>query len=163
MANFPLSDKLMQNYLNFLIKNTEYAESQGRIAVQEVIKIIIEKFPDSVVNFFADILFATQMVNCVKENDKEVLDIIQQTVKILLGRVQKERLLTYLKNSLSWIKSSNDFKTEKIQAAGFVGLQFLFQHAGELLTNSNNNCLADIAAAVKIIFLNYVKRQANFI
>lgn len=67
----------MQSSINFLIKNTEYSYEQGRIVVYDLLKIIIKSFPDKVLAFFGEILFVSLLVNLIKEENAEIVELIK--------------------------------------------------------------------------------------
>lgn len=84
LLNYPLSDKLLQNYINFLIKNTEYTDPNGRSLVYEVLKTFLEKFPEQVTRHFGEILFIALLVNKSKETVPNIQIQIQDMLKITL-------------------------------------------------------------------------------
>lgn len=45
LVNFPLTDKLIDKYVNFLVKNLDYEYVEGKETCYELLETILSKFP----------------------------------------------------------------------------------------------------------------------
>lgn len=121
LVDFPLSDKLVQNHINFLVKNVEYQETQGRLLVCQVIRTVTEKFPKPVIDHWTEILFVALIVAYVKESDGEVISCIDAIFRELFSRMESEKIRSLAAHCLKWIQ--DDAPNSKILQTGFLGLE----------------------------------------
>jgi len=54
LIEFPLSEKLIEKNLFFLLKNLEFEESSGRELISEILLKILDKFPVEVLEHYVD-------------------------------------------------------------------------------------------------------------
>jgi len=52
LVEFPLSEKLLQKHIYYLLKNIDYSEAPGRKIVIEAFEKIIIHFPEEIVNYY---------------------------------------------------------------------------------------------------------------
>ena len=55
LTEFPLSEKLIEKHLFFLLKNLEFEESSGRELISEILLKILTKFPVEVLEHYVDL------------------------------------------------------------------------------------------------------------
>ena len=56
MVEFPLSEKLIEKHLFFLIKNLDFDETSGRELISDILLKIINKFPLEVVEHYVNFI-----------------------------------------------------------------------------------------------------------
>ncbi|GAB4851882.1 hypothetical protein Ancab_031281 [Ancistrocladus abbreviatus] len=102
LLNYQLSQKRMQQHLDFLIINLRYEYATGREAVLEMLRAIIEKFPQRFVDEQSQALFVALVERLANDPDCQVLSLIGTAIQLLLGRISSNSRDSILKCSLAW-------------------------------------------------------------
>ncbi|KAL7595784.1 hypothetical protein Lser_V15G29528 [Lactuca serriola] len=102
LLDYSLSQKRLQQHLDFLLSNLRYEHSTGREAVLEMLHAIIMKFPPQVVNEQSQTLFLQLVVCLVNDSEKKVRLMTGAAIKLLIGRVTPQSLHSILEYTLSW-------------------------------------------------------------
>lgn len=89
LVNYPLESKRIKQHLNFLLKNTGYSSSSGRIQVLETLRLIIERFPLEVLDNFSELLFFSFTLRLANDKSPEVKKATFEVLKKLLVRTEK--------------------------------------------------------------------------
>ncbi|XP_073005480.1 uncharacterized protein [Typha latifolia] len=102
LLDYRLSDKRLQQHLDFLLTNLSYEHSSGREAVLEMLHAILIKFPKSVVDSQAQTFFLHLVVALANDHEHKVCSMVASVIKVLIGRVSQHSLHPIIDYSLSW-------------------------------------------------------------
>ncbi|KAL5994511.1 hypothetical protein ACLOJK_024564 [Asimina triloba] len=102
LLDYQLSDKRLQQHLDFLLANLSYEHPSGREAALEMIHVIIMKFPRSVVDSQAQTFFLHLVVCLANDSDNKVRSMVGTAIKLLIGHSSRHTLRPILQYSLSW-------------------------------------------------------------
>ncbi|KAF7849855.1 hypothetical protein BT93_L0220 [Corymbia citriodora subsp. variegata] len=102
LLDYHLSEKRLQQHLDFLLSNLRYEHSSGREAVLEMLHAIIVKFPKSVLDEQSQSLFIHLVVSLANDQDNRVRSMTGAAIKLLVGRISPHPLHSILEYSLSW-------------------------------------------------------------
>ncbi|XP_004305310.1 PREDICTED: small subunit processome component 20 homolog [Fragaria vesca subsp. vesca] len=102
LNDYPLSEKRLQQHLDFLLSNLRYEHASGRKTVLEMLHAVIVKNPRSVVDEQSQTFFVHLVVCLANDRDNEVRLMAGEAIKRLTGCVSPRSLLSILEYSLSW-------------------------------------------------------------
>ncbi|KAF8392350.1 hypothetical protein HHK36_022692 [Tetracentron sinense] len=102
LLDYHLSDKRLQQHLDFLLANLSYEHSTGREAVLEMLHAILIKFPKSILDGQSQTLFLHLVVCLANDHDNKVRSMVGAAIKLLIGRTSQQSLHPILEYSLSW-------------------------------------------------------------
>ncbi|KAL3724550.1 hypothetical protein ACJRO7_029686 [Eucalyptus globulus] len=102
LLDYHLSEKRLQQHLDFLLSNLRYEHSSGREAVLEMLHAIIVKFPKSVLDEQSQSLFIHLVVSLANDQDNRVRSMTGAAIKLLVARISPHPLHSILEYSLSW-------------------------------------------------------------
>ncbi|XP_045811204.1 small subunit processome component 20 homolog isoform X1 [Trifolium pratense] len=102
LLDYRLSEKRLQQHLDFLLSNLRYEHSTGRESVLEMIHAIIVKFPRSVLDEQSQTFFIHLVACLANDNDNIVRSMSGAAIKKLIGSVSPNALDSILKYALSW-------------------------------------------------------------
>ncbi|XP_062008273.1 U3 small nucleolar RNA-associated protein 20 [Rosa rugosa] len=102
LNDYPLSEKRLQQHLDFLLSNLRYEHSSGRKTVLEMLHAVIVKNPRNVVDEQSQTFFVHLVVCLANDRDNEVRLMAGAAIKRLTGCVSPRSLLSILEYSLSW-------------------------------------------------------------
>ncbi|XP_050365350.1 uncharacterized protein LOC126783867 isoform X2 [Argentina anserina] len=102
LNDYPLSEKRLQQHLDFLLSNLRYEHASGRKTVLEMLHAIIVKNPRNVVDEQSQTFFVHLVVCLANDRDNEVRLMAGEAIKRLTGCVNPRSLLSILEYSLSW-------------------------------------------------------------
>ncbi|MED6141885.1 hypothetical protein PIB30_107914, partial [Stylosanthes scabra] len=102
LLDYRLSEKRLQQHLDFLLSNLRYEHSTGRESVLEMINAIIVKFPRSVLDAQSQTLFVHLVACLANDNDNAVRSMSGAAIKKLIGSVSPNLLNSILEYALAW-------------------------------------------------------------
>lgn len=102
LLDYRLSDKRLQQHMDFLLSNLSYEHSTGREAVLEMLHAILIKFPKSVVDSQAQTFFLHLVVALANDRDQKVQSLVATAIKELIARTSQNVLHPVLEYSLQW-------------------------------------------------------------
>ncbi|KAK6941816.1 U3 small nucleolar RNA-associated protein 20, N-terminal [Dillenia turbinata] len=102
LLDYHLSEKRLQQHLDFLLMNLRYEHSTGREAVLEMLHAIIMKFPKGFVNEQSQTLFLHLITCLANDHDNKVRSMTGAAIKLLIGRMDAQSLKYVLEYSLCW-------------------------------------------------------------
>ncbi|XP_039130786.1 LOW QUALITY PROTEIN: small subunit processome component 20 homolog [Dioscorea cayenensis subsp. rotundata] len=105
LLDYHLSDKRLQQHMDFLLTNLSYEHCSGREAVLEMLHTVLVKFPRSVLDAQAHAFFLHLVVALANEHDDKIRSMIATVIKELLSRTSRHALDPILAYSLSWYTS----------------------------------------------------------
>ncbi|XP_023633717.1 U3 small nucleolar RNA-associated protein 20 isoform X2 [Capsella rubella] len=124
MVHYTLSEKRLEQHVNFLLENLRYEHSTGRDAVLDMLHALILKFSEpnlgkqSVLDQQSKTLFL-QLVLCLANDvDKEVRFRAGAVIEILIGRMSTDQVESSLLYCLCWYKQQN-LRASAAQVLGF--------------------------------------------
>lgn len=83
LLDYHLSEKRLQQHLDFLLTNLRYVHPAGREAILEMIHTILEKFPKDVVKEHFDSFYFKLVEGLINENDSKIRSMIGVVIKQL--------------------------------------------------------------------------------
>ncbi|XP_051119137.1 uncharacterized protein LOC127243259 [Andrographis paniculata] len=102
LLGYHLSEKRLQQHLDFLLANLRYEHSTGREAVLEMIHAIILKFPRKIIDAQSQTMFLHLVITLANDGDSKVRSMTAAAIKCLIGHVSPHLLHSILEYSLSW-------------------------------------------------------------
>ncbi|GLU08657.1 hypothetical protein SLE2022_255570 [Rubroshorea leprosula] len=102
LLDYRLSEKRLQQHLDFLLANLRYEHPTGREAVLEMLHAIIIKFPKSIVDEQSRTLFVHLVVCLANDQDNKVRSMTGEVIRVLIGHISQNSLNSILEYSLSW-------------------------------------------------------------
>ncbi|KAK6117565.1 hypothetical protein DH2020_048693 [Rehmannia glutinosa] len=121
LLGYHLSEKRLQQHLDFLLANLRYEHSTGREAVLEMLHAIILKFPRNVVDGQSQTVFLHLVVSLANDDDSKVRSMAAAAIKCLIGHVSSHSLHSILEYSLSWyIGGKQNLRAAAAQVLGLL-------------------------------------------
>ncbi|XP_047154008.1 small subunit processome component 20 homolog isoform X2 [Vigna umbellata] len=102
LLDYRLSEKRLQQHLDFLLLNLGYEHSTGRESLLEMIHAIIVKFPKSALDEQSNILFLHLVVCLANDDDNIVRSMAETAIKKLVSSVSPNSFKSILDCGLSW-------------------------------------------------------------
>ncbi|KAG8377667.1 hypothetical protein BUALT_Bualt08G0056700 [Buddleja alternifolia] len=102
LLGYHLSEKRLQQHLDFLLANLRYKHSTGRESVLEMLHTIILKFTQKFVDAQSQTIFVHLVVSLSNDDDSKVRSMTAAALKCLIGHVSTDSLYPILEYSLSW-------------------------------------------------------------
>ncbi|WOK99438.1 small subunit processome component [Canna indica] len=102
LLDYRLSDKRLQQHMDFLLANLSYEHSSGREAVLEMLHAILVKFPKSVIDNQAQSFFLHLVVALANEHDHKLRAMVATAIKVLLNHTSQNAMRPILGYTLSW-------------------------------------------------------------
>ncbi|GMP88513.1 hypothetical protein CsSME_00040481 [Camellia sinensis var. sinensis] len=102
LLDYHLSEKRLQQHLDFLLSNLRYEHSTGREAVLEMLHAIVIKFPKAIIDEHSQTIFVHLVVCLANDYENKVRSMTGAAVKLLIGHVSPHSLHSILEYSLSW-------------------------------------------------------------
>lgn len=102
LLDYHISEKRLQQHLDFLLSNLRYEHSTGREAILEMLHAIIMKFPVSIIDEQSQMFFLHLVVCLANDRDNRVRSMTGTVIKLLVGRVSPRSLQSILEFSRSW-------------------------------------------------------------
>ncbi|MCD9558563.1 U3 snoRNP protein [Datura stramonium] len=102
LLDYHISEKRLQQHLDFLLSNLRYEHSTGREAILEMLHAIIMKFPVSIIDEQSQMFFLHLVVCLANDRDNKVRSMTGTVIKLLVGRISPRSLQSILEFSRSW-------------------------------------------------------------
>jgi U3 small nucleolar RNA-associated protein 20 len=124
MVHYTLSEKRLEQHVNFLLENLRYEFPTGREAVLDMLHALILKFSEpnlgkqSVLDQQSQKLFIQLTVCLSNETDRKVLPLVGAVIEVLIGRMSKDQVDSSLLYCLCWYKQQN-LSAAAAQVLGF--------------------------------------------
>ncbi|XP_039847986.1 small subunit processome component 20 homolog isoform X2 [Panicum virgatum] len=100
--NYPLSEKRLQQHIDFFLANLSYEHPSGREAVLEMLHDILTRFPQRIVDDQGQTFFLHLVVALANEQHQNVSSMILRTIQKLLVRIGDQGKNSIFEYSLSW-------------------------------------------------------------
>ncbi|KAI0527474.1 hypothetical protein KFK09_003075 [Dendrobium nobile] len=102
LLEYQLSDKRLQQHMDFLLSNLSYEHPSGRESVLDMLHAILIKFPRSVIDSHVQTFFLHLVVSLANEQDQRVRSMVLTVLKELISRTSQQMLQPILEYTLSW-------------------------------------------------------------
>ncbi|KZV29896.1 small subunit processome component 20 [Dorcoceras hygrometricum] len=102
LLGYHISEKRLQQHLDFLLANLSYKHPNGREAVLEMLHAVIKKFPQKIVDEKSQIFFVHLVFSLANDKDSKVRSMTAAAMKCLIGHVSSHSLVSILEYSQSW-------------------------------------------------------------
>ncbi|KAL6881997.1 hypothetical protein ACP4OV_011469 [Aristida adscensionis] len=100
--NYPLSEKRLQQHIDFFLANLSYEHPSGREAVLEMLHDILKRFPQRIIDDQGETFFVNLVVALANEQHQKVSSMIIEVIQKLLGRIGDRGKNSIFEYSLSW-------------------------------------------------------------
>lgn len=100
--NYPLSEKRLQQHIDFFLTNLSYEHPSGREAVLEMLHNILTRFPQRIVDDQGQTFFLHLVVALSNEQHQNVSSMILRAIQKLLGRIGDQGKNSIFEYTLSW-------------------------------------------------------------
>ncbi|KAK9671440.1 hypothetical protein RND81_12G030400 [Saponaria officinalis] len=121
LLNYQLSQKRRDQHLDFLVAGLRYEHASGREAVLDMLKTIIKRFPDSIINEQSQTLFIHLVLALANDNDSRVRSLIGIVIKLLISRISPQALDSILNHCLAlYLGTKQKLWSTAAQVLGFV-------------------------------------------
>ncbi|KAL4289520.1 hypothetical protein GQ457_14G012480 [Hibiscus cannabinus] len=102
LLDYHLSEKRLQQHLDFLLANLRYQHPTGRESVLEMLHAILIKFPKGIVDEQSQTIFVHLVVCLANDQDNKVRSMTGAVIKLLIGRISQHSVNSILEYSMSW-------------------------------------------------------------
>ncbi|OMO88554.1 Down-regulated-in-metastasis protein [Corchorus olitorius] len=148
LLDYHLSEKHLQQHLDFLLANLRYEHPTGRESVLEMLHAIIKKFPKSILDEQSQTIYVHLVVCLANDQDSEVRSMTGAAIKLLIKRISQDHinqhsLNSILEYSLSWYLG----KKQQLWSAGAQVLGLMI----EVMKNSFQRHIRSILPVTKSI------------
>lgn len=100
--NYPLSEKRLQQHIDFFLTNLSYEHPLGREAVLEMLHDILTRFPQRIIDDQGQTFFLHLVVALANEKHQNVSSMILRAIQKMLGRIGDQGKNYIFEYSLSW-------------------------------------------------------------
>ncbi|KAF8097526.1 hypothetical protein N665_0286s0035 [Sinapis alba] len=143
LVHYTLSEKRLQQHVNFLLQNLKYEHPTGREAVLDMLHTLILKFsgPNVGKKSFLDQQSKTmfiQLAMCLGNDiDQKVLSRIGSVIELLIGCISEDQVGSILSYCLCW------YKQQRLQAVAAQVLGFIIDSMEKTFRKHINSTLED--------------------
>lgn len=127
ILDYPLGKKRLEQHLQFFLSNMAYEHETGREASITLLEAIIRKFPENVLNTWADKFFVFFITRMVNEGSRKLREKVVEMILLLLSRVSNETrkrfLISYCRDK--WLASDISKSFTIISAVLVIVVQIL--------------------------------------
>ncbi|KAL0044331.1 hypothetical protein WJX82_000142 [Trebouxia sp. C0006] len=103
LLDYPVGDRRLQQHLHFIITNLSYEHETGREAAIEMLKIIISKFPEELVNDWCEVFFLPLVQRLTGDPSNKCREAVGASLKALMHRVAPDPLDKLAQYCLIWL------------------------------------------------------------
>lgn len=115
LLDYPLSKKRLVKHINFLLANLEYCYETGRTAALAMLESVVLRFPDSVVQDHAMLIFVPIVAALINVEGTKGRETACQIIKALASRVHGETRNAITKLTLKWLREDSGARRSAIQ------------------------------------------------
>ncbi|KAL0018407.1 hypothetical protein WJX79_009395 [Trebouxia sp. C0005] len=103
LLDYPVGDRRLQQHLHFIITNLSYEHETGREAAIEMLKVIISKFPEELVNDWCEVFFLPLVQRLTGDPSSKCREAVGASLKALMHRVAPDPLDKLAQYCLIWL------------------------------------------------------------
>ncbi|KAJ3212818.1 U3 snoRNP protein, partial [Clydaea vesicula] len=104
LLDYPQGKQRFQTQWNHIIKNLQYAFESGRESVMELLHLILNKFPDTIIFEYSEVLFVSLVVNLVNDDSSKCRQMTGILLKKLFQRNGLDRSEKLLELADKWFE-----------------------------------------------------------
>lgn len=127
ILTYPLEAKRFEQQLEFVMANLTFPESNGRLAIMELLKSLFQRFPEELLNKHVQYFFLPLVAQMVNDEFAENRSAASRAIEVLYARVSKDNSDHLLQTALKWYEDDAG-KTSLQRAAA----QLIMVFAGKL-------------------------------
>ncbi|KAL6615458.1 hypothetical protein ACP70R_037728 [Stipagrostis hirtigluma subsp. patula] len=142
--NYPLSEKRLQQHIDFFLANLSYEHPSGREAVLEMLHGILMRFPQRIIDDQGQTFFLHLVVALANEQHQNVSSMIIKVIQKLLERTGDQGKNPIFEYSLSWY-------TGEKQSLWSASAQVIGLLVGDRALRTGKHLKSILAVAKKII------------
>ncbi|KYQ90452.1 HEAT repeat-containing protein [Tieghemostelium lacteum] len=127
---YPMGDARLKDQITFLIKNLTYQVEEGRLIVLKTIQHIINRFPEEVLNTYAQVLYLPMVVRLGNDTSAKCRELVGQNIKMLLEAVGHQVLDKIYQITVLWYESNKNPAMTRVSAQilGIIAQSSSFNH-----------------------------------
>ena len=118
LLDYPLSPQRLQSHVQFLLTNTSYEHESGRESALHMLSTILLKFPEEVINNWAEMLFLPLVVRLVNDPSSKCRELCSQCIAQLLSRLLLDRRDLVWKYCIQWLNGDGRLVRASAQVMG---------------------------------------------
>ncbi|KAK9818396.1 hypothetical protein WJX72_012002 [[Myrmecia] bisecta] len=103
LLDYPLGEKRLQQHLQFIVTNLAYEHESGREAALDMLQTVIVKFPDALVDQWAEVFFLPLVTRLVNDQSNKCRASVGAAIKTLLQRVGPVQLDKLAQYCVEWL------------------------------------------------------------
>lgn len=152
ILTYPLESKRFDQQLEFVMANLTFPESNGRLAIMELLKALFQRFPEELLNKHVQYFFIPLVAQMVNDEFAENRSAASRAIEALYARVSKDNSDQLLQTALKWYEDDAG-KTSLQRAAA----QLIMVFAGKL----GGDAYAPFAKRLLPTFLKRMEQVTN--
>jgi len=163
LLHYPLSTKRLTGYMHFFLSNLAYSQSQGRLAVLDMLLAIIKAFPQEVLSEHGGVIFVPLVQRLGLEPATDVRAGVGAVLQALLGTLPPLESRKLLDMCVAWASSA---QPPAMRRVGLHGLCLAAAASPELVAPLLDSCLerslAELQSAVASLDASEARIQAVY-
>lgn len=122
LLDYPQGKGRLKQQFTFLARNLTYIYESGRRSVMELLRAIITKFNDDIIEEYSDMLFVPLVLVVAQDDSTKCREIAGQLVKLLITRLGAEQRRAKVSYVQSWASAVDKVALAKVssQVYGFM-------------------------------------------
>eukprot|EP00475_Leptophrys_vorax_P000281 TRINITY_DN10169_c0_g2_i1.p1 TRINITY_DN10169_c0_g2~~TRINITY_DN10169_c0_g2_i1.p1 ORF type:complete len:1097 (+),score=282.56 TRINITY_DN10169_c0_g2_i1:231-3521(+) len=163
LMDYPMKDNRRQQHLHFLVNNMRYEHPSGRLAVLELIRVIICKFPQSMLDANIEIVFLPVVQRLTAEEDQEVIKSLEEVLVQLLSRVSQEKFEKAVSFCLAWAQAG---QKQSLQRASLFVLRAVLEFSSKLSNSQRSiklQSMLKICAFIDEVLVNHIEQIQSIV
>ncbi|CAF2030811.1 unnamed protein product [Brassica napus] len=141
LVHYPLSEKRLQQHVEFLLQNLRYEHPTGREAVLDMLYALILKFSDRGKESVLDSQWRTMLIKLAPclgtDTNKQVLSRIGSVITLLINCISEDQVGSVISVCLCW------YKQQRVQAVAAQVLGFIIDAKRNQFQKHIHNTLED--------------------
>lgn len=107
LLQYKLEKDRLQVYLNKFLRQLEYDYIDGRKSVLQMLRAIVEKFPEKILRDHFDLFFYLLAQRIVNDESKEIRELVGRLISLIVRRLPDKQVFVLNKFVLSWANCNN--------------------------------------------------------
>ena len=121
LLDYPMNEQRRKGHFEYILKNCAFIHDSGRLAMLDLVKAIMEKFPEEIVRDAIDIFFFPLILRVCSDRDAKCIEAANQALSHLMGRADDACKDKWGTMAMSWLQSPK----MALKAAGCQVIRFL--------------------------------------
>ena len=98
-----MSSRRLNRHITFLLSNLDYVFDTGRKSVLEALHLVVDRFPRSVLEKYADAIFLQLVARLIGDEDSSCREMVATLIRALISR--SKRVDVFSTMATDWIKN----------------------------------------------------------